>query len=253
MSKEKTIPTVTREELVKMSLSERLSLLKAELATREIPKSGENKFAGYRYHELQDFLPIVNELNAKYGIDDTVYFDKENGQVIIELRSTHNEDKVKRVSLPYVEAEMLAKGGAPSTIDAIQRMGSTVTYNRRYIYMLAYNITESDAVDSSDSEQRTVNAFVKPRPLQATQTTSEPRPAPTTDTAKPRPLFQQTTPASTLQNDKASIAQVNLIKKFVSENKLPEDTKVEGVTKQEASNLITQASSAPKTPSPLED
>jgi hypothetical protein len=45
---------------------------------------------------------------------------------------------------------MLGKGGTPSNVDMIQRMGSTITYNRRYLYMTAYNIVESDSVDSQE-------------------------------------------------------------------------------------------------------
>jgi hypothetical protein len=45
---------------------------------------------------------------------------------------------------------MLASGGQPSKVDDIQRLGSTITYMRRYLYMTAYNIQENDVVDSLD-------------------------------------------------------------------------------------------------------
>jgi len=48
---------------------------------------------------------------------------------------------------------MLSKGGGASTVDAIQRLGSTITYNRRYLYMAAYDITESDSVDGLDNSK----------------------------------------------------------------------------------------------------
>ena len=64
------------------------------------------------------------------------------------LVNSDDKDDFYEVIIPYVEAEMLAKGGDKSVVDAIQRLGSTITYNRRYLYQTAYDITENDGVDS---------------------------------------------------------------------------------------------------------
>ena len=124
----------------------RMALIKAELAKTEIKKSGYNRFAGFKYHELGDFIQVINALNEKYGVNDFVTIDKENGAALT-LSCVDNESSYT-VHVPFEAAEMLAKGGAASNVDAIQRLGSTITYLRRYLYMTAYNIQENDAVDA---------------------------------------------------------------------------------------------------------
>jgi hypothetical protein len=126
----------------------RMAAIKLEISKRKIPKSGLNKFSGFRYHELTDFMPIVNELNAKYGVNAYPKFLKNEGICVLTLVNSDDKNDFYEVIIPYVDAEMLAKGGGTSVVDAIQRLGSTITYNRRYLYQSAYDITENDGVES---------------------------------------------------------------------------------------------------------
>ena len=137
MEKEKTL-----------SIHARMALIKKELSNKKIPKSGHNKFAGFKYHELDDFIQLINELNEEHGVNDVINIDEQNGRCSITLYNSENSEDNYTIVTPFREAEMLGKGGAKSTVDAVQRMGSTITYNRRYLYMTAYNIKESDGVDS---------------------------------------------------------------------------------------------------------
>ena len=46
---------IDMETQKKLSLAHRMSALKKELSSIKMPKSGENKYIGFKYHELQDF------------------------------------------------------------------------------------------------------------------------------------------------------------------------------------------------------
>jgi hypothetical protein len=98
----------------------RMAAIKLEISKRKIPKSGLNKFSGFRYHELTDFMPIVNELNAKYGVNAYPKFLKNEGICVLTL--VNSDDKTD-----FYEV---------------------ITYNRRYLYQSAYDITENDGVES---------------------------------------------------------------------------------------------------------
>ena len=41
---------------------------RCEFQEKPLKKSGHNKFAGYRYFELADFLPTINSLLEKYNL-----------------------------------------------------------------------------------------------------------------------------------------------------------------------------------------
>lgn len=149
------------------SIHARMSAIKADLSKCKIPKSGKNKFSGFVYHELVDFMPFINDLNHKHGVNASPKFLKKQGICVLTLVNIDNSADKYEIIMPYVEAEMLAKGGAASQVDAIQRLGSTITYNRRYLFMAAYDITESDGIDADSGD-----------------TTPQPTPTPTTQPKK---------------------------------------------------------------------
>lgn len=146
----------------------RMAEIKKELSETKIAKSGHNKFAGFKYHELSDFIEVINKLNLKHGVNDFVEIDEENKECRITLTSIEDSEDFYTIKTPFREAQMLAKGGAPSNVDIIQRMGSTITYNRRYLYMTAYNIQESDGVDNQEPVEKKPQEKPQPQPTQKT-------------------------------------------------------------------------------------
>ena len=116
-------------------------LMEARLLLQHAPlkKSGHNKFAGYSYFELGDFLPTINSIFYKTGLCGVVSFGKE----LASLTITDTEDGSEIVlTSPMAEANL--KGCHP-----IQNLGAVETYTRRYLYVSALEICEHDALDSS--------------------------------------------------------------------------------------------------------
>jgi len=60
-------------------------LMDARILLQQAPlkKSGHNKFAGYSYFELGDFLPTINQIFYKVGLCAVVSFGKEVAQLCI--------------------------------------------------------------------------------------------------------------------------------------------------------------------------
>jgi hypothetical protein len=116
-------------------------LMEARLLLQQAPlkKSGHNKFAGYSYFELGDFLPTINSIFYKTGLCGVVSFGKE----LASLTITDTEDGSEIVlTSPMAEANL--KGCHP-----IQNLGAVETYTRRYLWVSAMEIVEHDALDSS--------------------------------------------------------------------------------------------------------
>lgn len=57
-----------------MSIYKKLMEARLELQGTKLEKSGHNKFAGYKYFELGDFLPTIQEIFAKKGLCGIVSF-----------------------------------------------------------------------------------------------------------------------------------------------------------------------------------
>jgi hypothetical protein len=116
-------------------------LMEARMLLQHAPlkKSGHNKFAGYSYFELGDFLPTINSIFYKTGLCGVVSFGKE----LATLTITDSEDG-SEITLTSPMADANLKGCHP-----IQNLGASETYTRRYLWVSALEICEHDALDSS--------------------------------------------------------------------------------------------------------
>ncbi len=118
----------------KKLMAARMSLQEASLK-----KSGHNKFAGYSYFELGDFIPTITEIFYNIGLCGVVSYDTE----IASLTITDTDNGTSLViTSPMAEANL--KGCHP-----IQNLGAVETYTRRYLWVTAMEIVEHDALDSS--------------------------------------------------------------------------------------------------------
>ena len=128
-----------------MNVYKKLQDVSVKLQETTIKKSGKNKFAGFSYFELGDFLPIVNKLFKDNGLNGFVKFDKELATLLIT--NTDKIDEQILVTSPMVEISM--KGA-----NAIQNLGAVETYQRRYLYLAALGIVENDIVDSRPMDKK---------------------------------------------------------------------------------------------------
>lgn len=117
----------------------KLQTARIRLQKTKLSKSGHNKFAGYDYFELGDFLPAINEIFSDLGLCSIVSFGKELATLTI-IDTDSGEEIV--ITSPMAEANL--KGCHP-----IQNLGAVETYSRRYLYVTALEIVEHDALDSA--------------------------------------------------------------------------------------------------------
>ena len=120
-------------------------LMQARITLQGMPlkKSGKNKFAGFEYFELGDFLPQIQKIFADIGLCGVISFDDK----LATLTITDTEDGSNIVlTSPMAEANL--KGVHP-----IQNMGAVETYSRRYLWVTAMEIVEHDALDSTTGKK----------------------------------------------------------------------------------------------------
>jgi hypothetical protein len=120
-------------------------LQKARMMLQAAPlkKSGHNKFAGYQYFELGDFLPTINQIFHELGLCSVVSFTKDYAE--LRIVDTDNGGYIT-FSSPMADANL--KGCHP-----IQNLGAVETYSRRYLYVTALEIVEHDALDATTGSE----------------------------------------------------------------------------------------------------
>ena len=122
-----------------MSVHKKLMQARIQLQGTKLSKSGKNKFAGYSYFELGDFLPTIQDIFNQIGLCGYVSFGKD--LATLTITDTDGGGEIT-ITSPMAEANL--KGTHP-----IQNLGAVETYNRRYLWMAAMEIVEHDILDAS--------------------------------------------------------------------------------------------------------
>jgi hypothetical protein len=125
-----------------MSVYKKLQEARAMLHNTNLEKSGENKFARFKYFELGDFIPKVTEIFNKIGLCGVVSFTPDMASLTV-----HDVDSDGTVvfTSPLIYASV-------EKTQPIQNLGSTHTYYRRYLWLMAMDIVENDVVDSVEQK-----------------------------------------------------------------------------------------------------
>mgnify|MGYP001625306745 FL=1 len=144
------------KEETKRNLNESIIKIRVDLQKSKIKKSGKNKFAGFDYYELSDFLPKLNELMLEEGIND-IFTIKDGIAKLILLKG----DERQEYEMPFERfATPVNKNGQASMQD-IQYLGALNTYYKRYLYLNAFGITDGEVIDGMNNEELETNKKVE--------------------------------------------------------------------------------------------
>ena len=138
-----------------MSVYKKLMAARLELQGRKLNKSGHNKFAGYKYFELGDFLPSIQEIFAKQGLCGVVSYLPD----VAVLTITDMEDG------SYIHVNSPMSSAALKGCHEVQNLGAVQTYLRRYLWVTAMEIVEHDALDAITGSEEPVKKSVVKTPV----------------------------------------------------------------------------------------
>jgi len=134
-----------------MSVYKKLNDARTAFHKLKLEKTGHNKFAGYKYFELGDFLIPAMETFAANGLCAYVSFEADVAKMVI-LDVDNPQDQIV-ITSPMGKAEL--KG-----CHEVQNIGAVETYQRRYLWVAALEIVEHDVVDASEPVQPAKKANV---------------------------------------------------------------------------------------------
>ena len=164
-------------------------LLKARVAFlgANAKKSGKNMTLAFKYFELDDIVPIATKIFEEVGLISVVSFCDEIARLTII--NTENGEECICFTAPMVISE------GNKAVTPVQALGATITYYRRYLYMMALDICEPDEIDSIGATPPKTAPVTNPAPVVTTTPTA---PA-TANTEENKPLTSSTGNASATQ------------------------------------------------------
>lgn len=137
------------------NICQKLMEARLRLQNTKLEKSGHNKFAGYKYFELGDFLPTVQNIFNELGLCGIVSYTHE----LATLTITDGKSSIV-ITSPMGSASL--KG-----CHEVQNIGAVETYQRRYLWVTALEIVEHDVLDATTGTD-TGNAVKKPEKITPT-------------------------------------------------------------------------------------
>jgi hypothetical protein len=135
-----------------MNVYQRLNAAREAFHSQELRKSGHNKFAGYQYFELGDFVVPALAIFKHVGLTSVISFGAD--QAVMRIVNTEKPEDFIEITSPMSEANL--KGCHP-----VQNLGAVQTYTRRYLWVAALEIVEHDAIDSNEPVKQEVKQAKK--------------------------------------------------------------------------------------------
>jgi len=138
------------------NLNESIISIRVKLQDAKLKKSGKNKFAGFDYFELADFLPKLNELMLEEKVNDKFYI--KDDYATLELQKG---EEINTYTMPFVLFDTPTNRRVDrdteevyevKSMQDIQYLGALNTYYKRYLYLNAFGITDGEVIDGMNPD-----------------------------------------------------------------------------------------------------
>lgn len=143
----------------RQKIHQKIARIQKNLMAMKLPKSGENKFANFKYYELEDILPAIFKECYNQELFLEFSFSLEEAQ--LKVRNWNEPGESVITSVPMPEIVPLNRG-----MNIMQSEGSYITYLKRYLLTNLFLIMEKDVVDAIPQNNNVSESVVASDPVQ---------------------------------------------------------------------------------------
>lgn len=158
-----------------MNVRQKLAKARLYFLNQKVEKTGKNMHLEFKYFELEDIVPTALRIFARVGLVSNTVFDGEKATMTIYNTDDLSEEGISYV-VPYREVETIVNNQGKAVTNQMQALGSSITYLRRYLWMMALDITEPDDIDANlgaDTEPEEEPEIPAPNPEKAKKAKKE--------------------------------------------------------------------------------
>ena len=131
-----------------MNVRQKLAKARLYFLNQKVTKSGKNMSLEFKYFELEDIVPVAIRIFARVGLTSNTVFNGETATMTIFNTDNREEPGIEFVA-PYREVGQIISNKGKEVTNPMQALGSSITYLRRYLWMMALDITEPDDIDAN--------------------------------------------------------------------------------------------------------
>ena len=130
-----------------MNIYQKLLKARAMFLEADVKKTGKNMHLSFKYFELEDIVPTATRIFGEVGIVPLVNFTSDVATMNI-INTDNPEESVPFVA-PFNQIAPIVSNAGKQATNEMMALGSSITYMRRYLYMIALDICESDGIDAN--------------------------------------------------------------------------------------------------------
>lgn len=135
---------------------QRLLMARSKFLDANVEKSGKNMHLSFKYFELEDIVPTAIRIFNEVGLISVVNFTPD--VATMEIINTENPDESVSFVAPFNQIAPIVSNTGKQATNEMQALGSSITYMRRYLYMIALDICESDSINANLGKGETASA-----------------------------------------------------------------------------------------------
>lgn len=204
-----TATKTTKTTKEPMNVYQKLIEARSQFLNDGVEKSGKNMNVGFKYFELTDIVPSVTKIFKELGLIAIDKFTNETAYMTI-VNCDAPEETIE-FEAPFNQIAPIVSNAGKQVTNEMQALGSSITYMRRYLYMIAMDIVENDEIEPQITNDTPAEA---------------PKKAPATPEQRQEVKQELTAPA-----ENASELQIKGLKKVLKKLKDKDPSKEEMIAK----------------------
>jgi hypothetical protein len=137
----------TTPKTATLNVYQKLIMARGQFLESDAKKTGKNMHLSFKYFELDDIVPTATKIFVDLGLIAVVNFTSD--VATMNIINTENPEEVIPFIAPFNQIMPIVSNAGKQATNEMQALGSSITYMRRYLYMLALDICESDSIDAN--------------------------------------------------------------------------------------------------------
>ena len=148
--RKKMATTAKKDETANETLNvyQKLLVARAKFLETDVQKTGKNMHLSFKYFELDDIVPVATRIFSEVGLIAIVNFTSDTATMNI-VNTDNPWDECIKFEAPFNQIAPIVSNTGKQATNEMQALGSSITYMRRYLYMIALDICESDSIDAN--------------------------------------------------------------------------------------------------------
>lgn len=129
-----------------MNVYQKLISAREKFLNSEINQSGKNMQLSFKYFELKDIVPTITHIFNEIGLVGVARFT--DSTAVLSVINTENPEEEIDFPVPFNQIQPIVSNAGKQVTNDMQALGSSITYMRRYLYLIAMDICVNDEIEA---------------------------------------------------------------------------------------------------------